>query len=112
MKEQGQEQKKSDEGQRRRLTAQSTATTVHGSHEPLDGPVLLAQFCLGRGNCDVACPRPALDEGHQNGCTTWFAQSREAGRITLPQATERGTQTVERELDPAQVLASAMTEGA
>ena len=57
-------------------------------------------------------PEGILGDGYQAKGMARLAQGRKAGRIALPQAAECRAQTVERDLDPAQVPTSTMTEGA
>ena len=78
--------------------------------QPSDGPVFLTLFCMGRVDAVSTSSRQALGDGHPSLCSTWSAQGREAGRVALPQATERTAQAIERGAHVAQVPAGAMTE--
>ena len=57
-------------------------------------------------------PEGILGDGYQAKSMARLAQGRKAGRIALPQAAECRAQTVERDLDPAQVPTRTMTEDA
>ena len=93
-----------------RLAAHSFAELFTEVAQPLDDPVFLTLLCMGRVGAILTSPRQALGEGHQSLRSTWSAQGREAGRVALPQATERTAQAVERSTYPTQMPARAMTE--